>query len=170
MAHRPRSAAEHIAEIAARVAARAMEPAAETKPEREWQHAKRDRHEVGGNGGPLLEPVGPDLRFGAREVLKVAELMLGSRCTTSAALLLGENPRQVRRWRSGDAEPPRAARHWLVMECRTRIAELQAAVEELARLDPPPPPPEPPAPTAPQRQPCDPRQVDLEDWLDATKP
>lgn len=164
---RPQTAAEHIAEIAARVAARAMEPSAEPKAEREWQHAKRDRDAIGGNGGPPMEPVGPDLRFGAKEVLKVAELMLGSRCTTSAALLLGENPRQVRRWRSGDSEPPRGSRAWLVRAGRIRIAELKAAVEELARLDPPPPPPEPPAPT---RQPCDPRQVDLEDWLDATKP
>lgn len=74
-----------------------------------------------GNGGP------PDLAA-ASEVRAIGELLYGSRWVTEMAEIVSENPRQIRRWMSGEAEVPRRALAWARQEARKRAAALVALV------------------------------------------
>ncbi|MGA4555224.1 hypothetical protein [Methylorubrum aminovorans] len=139
-----------VAELADRIAAsRAAAPA---RPERQFRHALRGetaRHGRRGNGGPALDAPEPVVMRGcSAEVLHLGELLWGDRHTSDLARLTGEDPGQVRRWRRGEGRGPdaRAAR-WVREEALARIAELQAAVEALDAIRPPP------APAAPQPEP-----------------
>ncbi|GLS73641.1 hypothetical protein GCM10007890_56560 [Methylobacterium tardum] len=76
-----------------------------------------------GNGGP------PTLRA-ADEIRAIGQLMFGPRWVTDLADALGENPRQVRRWMSGEAEVPPRPLAWARDEGRKRAKELLALVGE----------------------------------------
>ena len=114
------------------------------KPERVWRHAHRGeelRHGVGGNGGSALyapEPV--RLRPGSREVIRLGAAMYGRRWKPEVAEATGELARELRRWAAGKSAPrPRSAR-WLREEALLRRrAELDAAIEALDQVYPPPP-------------------------------
>ncbi|CAX26064.1 protein of unknown function [Methylorubrum extorquens DM4] len=113
------------------------------KPERVFRHARRGeylRHGVGGNGGPAInapEPV--RLRLGARKVIRLGAAMYGRRWKAEVADATGEHSRELRRWASGEAAPsPRSAR-WIREEAVRRRAELDAAIDALDQVYPPPP-------------------------------
>lgn len=141
--------AQTLDELVDRIAASRAAPA---RPERRFRHALRGeeaRTARRGNGGPALdEPEPRTLRLGTAEVLRLGQLLWGDRYTSDLARLTGEDPGQVRRWRRGEGRGPdaRAAR-WVREEALARIAELQAAVEALDAVRPPP------APAAPSRSP-----------------
>lgn len=78
-----------------------------------------------GNGGP------PDLEA-ASELRAIGQLLYGRRWTTELAEDLGEDPRQLRRWLSGEATMPKRALAWARDEARKRAAALLGLVGEEA--------------------------------------
>jgi len=76
-----------------------------------------------GNGGP------PTLKA-AEEIRAIGQLMFGPRWVTDLADALGENPRQVRRWMSGEAEVPSRPLAWARDEGRKRARAILALVGE----------------------------------------
>ncbi|SDM53139.1 hypothetical protein SAMN05216360_102357 [Methylobacterium phyllostachyos] len=74
-----------------------------------------------GNGGPpTLKP--------ADELRAIGELMYGPRWTTDLARDIGEDPRQVRRWLSGEATMPARPLAWARDEARKRARALLGLV------------------------------------------
>lgn len=78
-----------------------------------------------GNGGP------PDLEA-ASELRAIGQLLYGRRWTTELAEDLGEDPRQLRRWLSGESTMPKRALAWARDEARKRAAALLGLVGEEA--------------------------------------
>lgn len=76
-----------------------------------------------GNGGP------PDVTA-AVELRAIGELLYGRRWTTELAGDLGEDPRQVRRWMSGEAKVPPRMMAWARDEARKRAREILRLVGE----------------------------------------
>jgi len=119
--------------------------------ERTYRHAVRGeeaRQGRRGNGGPDLdEPAPVILRGCAREVLDLGQLLWGDRYTTDLARVTGELPRQVYRWQRGEgAGPSETAVRWIREEAIARMALIQAGLDRLAAVRPPPPAPAAPEP------------------------
>jgi|GEM_PF-3417291 len=76
-----------------------------------------------GNGGP------PDVD-GFVELRAIGELLYGRRWTTELAEDLGEDPRQVRRWMSGEARVPPRVVAWARDEARKRARAILRLVGE----------------------------------------
>ena len=159
----------------AKAAAAAAERAARGEPEkveRTFRHALRGeeaRHAVGGNGAPPLdEPERAFLKNGVAEVLRLGVLLYGDRHTTDLSKVVSEDPRQVRRWKTGEGNgPSENAARWLRAEAVERIASLQGAVLALEATYPGivPRPPEPEVTKAPPVDDFASRQIHLVDWL-----
>ncbi|BAU90599.1 hypothetical protein MPPM_1994 [Methylorubrum populi] len=74
-----------------------------------------------GNGGPpILSAVA--------EVRPIGELLYGRRFTRELAEDLGKDPRQLRRWLSGEAAVPERAVRWAREAARRRAREILALV------------------------------------------
>ncbi|ARO57100.1 conserved protein of unknown function [Methylorubrum extorquens] len=78
-----------------------------------------------GNGGPPM-------LASAAEIRAIGELLYGRRWTTELAEALGEDPRQVRRWLSGEAAVPDRAVRWSREAARRRAREILALVGDEA--------------------------------------
>lgn len=76
-----------------------------------------------GNGGP------PDVTA-AVELRAIGELLYGRRWTTELSEDLGEDPRQVRRWMSGEAKVPPRVVAWARDEARKRARAILRLVGE----------------------------------------
>lgn len=76
-----------------------------------------------GNGGP------PDLAPAA-ELRSIGELLYGRRWIQQLSEDLGEHPRQVRRWMSGEAIVPARPLAWARDEARKRAREILRLVGE----------------------------------------
>lgn len=145
------SPARTLDELHARIlATRVATPAGS---ERTYRHAVRGeeaRQGRRGNGGPDLdEPAPVILRGCAREVLDLGQLLWGDRYTTDLARVTGELPRQVYRWQRGEgAGPSETAVRWIREEAIARMAAIQAGLDRLAAVRPPP------APAAPEPEPA----------------
>lgn len=74
-----------------------------------------------GNGGPPMLSA-------LAEVEAIGQLLYGRRWTQEIAEDLGEDPRQVRRWRSGEAAVPDRALKWLRKTARDRAQQILALV------------------------------------------
>lgn len=74
-----------------------------------------------GNGGPPMLAA-------AAEIRAIGELLYGRRWTTELAEALGEDPRQLRRWLSGEAAVPERAVRWAREAARRRAREILALV------------------------------------------
>ncbi len=142
--------ARSLDELYARIqATRATTPAG---TERTFRHAVRGeeaRQGRRGNGGPDLDAPEPTVMRGcAAEVLQLGQLLWGDRYTTDLARVTGELPRQVYRWQRGEgAGPSETAVRWIREEAIARMAAIQAGLDRLAAVRPPP------APAAPEPQP-----------------
>lgn len=100
--------------------ARARAERAEAAPTGQALVAEAGRR---GNGAP------PDVSA-AVELRAVGELLYGRRFVTELAEDLGEDPRQVRRWLSGEAKTPPRALAWARDEARKRAREILRLVGE----------------------------------------
>lgn len=76
-----------------------------------------------GNGAP------PDVSA-AVELRAVGELLYGRRFVTELAEDLGEDPRQIRRWLSGEAKVPPRTLAWARDEARKRASAILRLVGE----------------------------------------
>lgn len=76
-----------------------------------------------GNGGPPMLAA-------AAEIRAIGELLYGRRFTQEMAEALGEDPRQLRRWLSGEAAVPERAVRWAREAARRRAREILALVGE----------------------------------------
>lgn len=79
------------------------------------------RAESTGNGEPpMLTPLA--------EIEAIGQLLYGRRWTQEVAEDLGEDPRQIRRWRSGEAAVPDRALSWMREAARKRARQINALV------------------------------------------
>lgn len=76
-----------------------------------------------GNGAP------PDVD-GSVELRAIGQMLYGRRWTTELAEDLGESPRQVRRWMSGEARVPPRVVAWARDEARKRAKAILRLVGE----------------------------------------
>ncbi|APX86083.1 hypothetical protein BV511_16120 [Methylorubrum extorquens] len=74
-----------------------------------------------GNGGPHMLSAFAEMRA-------IGESLYGIRWTTELAEALGEDPRQLRRWLSGEASVPERAVRWAREAARRRAREILALV------------------------------------------
>ncbi|ARO54030.1 hypothetical protein B2G69_07640 [Methylorubrum zatmanii] len=74
-----------------------------------------------GNGGPPLLAA-------AAEIRAIGELLYGSRWTAELARDAGEDPRQVRRWLSGEAAVPERSLKWARSLARRRARQIDFLV------------------------------------------
>ncbi|WP_309236202.1 hypothetical protein [Methylorubrum sp. DB1722] len=93
---------------------------AEARPTVQAVVAEADR--TGNGGPPMLAAVA--------EVRAIGELLYGRRFTQEMAEALGEDPRQLRRWLSGEAAVPDRAVRWAREAARRRAKEILALVGE----------------------------------------
>lgn len=114
ISERCRRDTERDRRIAAGRALRAAAPSAQEVV------AEAGRH---GNGGP------PDLA-GPAELRAIGELLYGRRWIQELAEDLGEHPRQVRRWMSGEAAMPARPLAWARDAARKRASEILRLVGE----------------------------------------
>ena len=77
----------------------------------------------GGNGAPPVVE-------GAVELRAIGELLYGRRWTTELSEDLGEDPRQIRRWLSGEARVPPRVVAWARDEARKRARAILRLVGE----------------------------------------
>ena len=78
-----------------------------------------------GNGGPLMLSA-------VAEVGAIGELLYRTSWTTELAEDLGEDPRQIQRWLSGEAAVPERAVRWAREAARRRAREILALVGDAA--------------------------------------
>lgn len=103
------------------------------------------RHGLGGNGGPPLDDE-PARMTPGQAIVRGGELLYGRRFTQELAEDLGEDPRQVRRWLSGEAVPGDRPIAWLRNLAVRRAVRLLDLADALA-------PPAGPEPVEPKLEP-----------------
>lgn len=70
----------------------------------------------------------PPLLSAVAEVRAIGELLYGTQWTAELARDVGEDPRQVRRWLSGEAAVPNRALSWARTLTRRRASQILALV------------------------------------------
>ena len=69
---------------------------------------------------------GPPMLAAVAEIRAIGELLYGSRWTAELARDVGEDPRQVRRWLSGEAAVSERALSWARKLARRRARQIDA--------------------------------------------